>query len=189
MADQGQGIPRPPRRVLFLGHSFVSRFQRHCDTRLINNVGLDPQLVSFVAMGRPGACLSFARDVIHDDDSSSCINNTDCLILQIEENGINCVSCEPIQLARDILRVARDCLDRGNVEFIGIGISVCIRILPSEVETRQQSSSEMMIPVLELLTFHFGKGHVSELNILDNRCTTHPQLRLKWKRTYKSRLK
>ena len=83
-------------------------------------MGLDPQLVSFVAMGRPGACLSFARDVIHDDDSSSCINTTDCLILQIGENDINCVSCEPIQLARDILRVARDCLDRGNVEFIGI---------------------------------------------------------------------
>ena len=120
MADQGQGLPRPPRRVLFLGHSFVSRFQRHCDTRRINNVGLDPQLVSFVAMGRPGACLSFARDVIHDDDSSSRINNTDCLIIQIGENDINCVSCEPIQLARDILRVARDCLDRGNVECIGI---------------------------------------------------------------------
>ena len=46
----------------------------------------------------------------------------------------------------------------------------CIRILPSDVETRQQSSSEMMIPVLELLTLHFGKGHVSELNILYNIC-------------------
>ena len=52
MADQGQGLQRPPRRVLFLGHSFVSRFQRHCDTRLIYNVGLDPQLVSFVAKAR-----------------------------------------------------------------------------------------------------------------------------------------
>ena len=31
-----------------------------------------------------------------------------------------CVSCEPIQLARDILRVACDCLDRGNVDFICI---------------------------------------------------------------------
>ena len=31
-----------------------------------------------------------------------------------------------------------------------------------------QSSSEMMIPVLELLTLYFGKGHVSELNILEN---------------------
>ena len=47
-------------------------------------------------------------------------------------------------------------------------------ILPSEVETRQQSSSEMMISVLELLTLHFGKGHVSELNNLDNICITHP---------------
>ena len=27
----------------------------------------------------------------------------------------------------------------------------------------------MVIPVLELLTLHFGKGHVSELNILNNR--------------------
>ena len=120
MADQGQGLQCPPRRVLFLGHSFVYRFQLHCDTRRIYNVGLDPQLVSFVAVGRPGACLSFARDVIHDDDSSSCISTTDCLILQIGENDINCVSCEPIQLAHDILRVARDCLDRGNVEFIDI---------------------------------------------------------------------
>ena len=97
----------------------MSRFQRHCDTRRISNVGLDPQIVSFVAMGRPGACLSFARDV-HDDDSSSCIRTTDRLILQIGENDINCVSCEPIQLARHILRVARDCLDRGNVECVCI---------------------------------------------------------------------
>ena len=66
MADQAQGLYRLG-RVLFLGHSFVSRFQRHCGTRGITNVGLDPQLVSFVAMERPGACLSFARDVIHDD--------------------------------------------------------------------------------------------------------------------------
>ena len=120
MADQGQELQRPPRRVLFLGHSFVSRFQRHCDTRRIYNVGLDPQLISFVAMGRPGAYLSFARDVIHDDDSSSCISTTDCLILQIGENDINSLSCEPIQLARNILRVALDCLDRGNVDFICI---------------------------------------------------------------------
>ena len=48
------------------------------------------------------------------------IRTTDRLILQIGENVINCVSCEPIQLARDILRVARDCLDRGNVEFVCI---------------------------------------------------------------------
>ena len=27
----------------------------------------------------------------------------------------------------------------------------------------------MIIPVLELLTVHFNKGHVSELNILNNR--------------------
>ena len=93
MADQGQGLQCPPRRVLFLGHSFVSRFQLHCDTRRIYNVVLDPQLVSFIAMGQPSACLSFARDVIHDDDSSSCISTTDCLILQIGENDINCVSC------------------------------------------------------------------------------------------------
>ena len=46
---------------------------------------------------------------------------------------------------------------------------ICIRILPSEVETRQQSSSEMIIPVLDLLTLHFSNGHVSELNILNNR--------------------
>ena len=46
---------------------------------------------------------------------------------------------------------------------------MCIRILPSEVETRQQSSSGMIIPVLELITLHFGKGHVSELNNLNNR--------------------
>ncbi len=45
---------------------------------------------------------------------------------------------------------------------------MCIRILPSEVETRQQSTSEMMIPVLELLMLHFGKCYVSELNILNN---------------------
>ena len=55
---------------------------------------------------------------------------------------------------------------------------ICIRIglLPSEVDTRQQSSSEMMITVLELLTLglHFGKGHVSELNILNNTCQIHP---------------
>ena len=51
---------------------------------------------------------------------------------------------------------------------------ICIRILPSEVETRQQSSSEMMIPVLELLALHFGKGHVSELNILNNIFLMHP---------------
>ena len=57
---------------------------------------------------------------VHDDDSSSCIRTTDRLILQIGENDINCVSCEPIQLARDILRVARDCLDRGNVECVCI---------------------------------------------------------------------
>ena len=50
----------------------------------------------------------------------------------------------------------------------------CIRILLSEVETRQQSSSEMIIPVLELLTLHFGEGHVSELNILNNTCLMHP---------------
>ena len=43
------------------------------------------------------------------------------------------------------------------------------------METRQRSSSEMMIPVLELLTLHFGNGHVSELNILGNICITHPQ--------------
>ena len=47
-------------------------------------------------------------------------------------------------------------------------------MLPSELETRQQSSSEMKIPVLELLTLHFGKGHVSELNILNNICLMHP---------------
>ncbi len=35
------------------------------------------------------------------------------------------------------------------------------------METRQQSTSEMMIPVLELLTLHFGKCHVPELNILN----------------------
>ena len=56
---------------------------------------------------------------------------------------------------------------------------ICIRILPSGVETRQQSSSEMIIPVFELLTVHFSKGHVSELNILNNRpynvqCTPKP---------------
>ena len=34
------------------------------------------------------------------------------------------------------------------------------------METRQHSKSEMMIPVLEL-TIHFGKCHVSELNILN----------------------
>ena len=56
MADEGFNGPR---RVLFRGHSFVARFQRHCDTRGITNMGLDPQLVSFVAMGRLGACLSF----------------------------------------------------------------------------------------------------------------------------------
>ena len=44
------------------------------------------------------------------------------------------------------------------------------------METRQQSSSEMIIPVLELLTLHFGKGHVSDLNILNNiTCILHPQ--------------
>ena len=42
------------------------------------------------------------------------------------------------------------------------------------METRQQSLSEMMIPVLELLTLHFGKGHVSELNILNNIYLMHP---------------
>ena len=34
------------------------------------------------------------------------------------------------------------------------------------METRQQSSSEMIIPVPERLMLHFGKGHVSELNML-----------------------
>ncbi len=35
----------------------------------------------------------------------------------------------------------------------------------------------MIIPVLELITLHFGKGHVSELNNLNNRpyiCLMHP---------------
>ena len=46
-------------------------------------------------------------------------------------------------------------------------MTVVWRQMRVSAETRQQSSFEMIIPVLELLTLHFGKGHVSELNILE----------------------
>ena len=44
----------------------------------------------------------------------------------------------------------------------------------TEGETSQKSSTKMVIHVLELLTLHFGKDHVSELNILNNICLMHP---------------
>ena len=129
MADQGQGLQRPPRRALFLGHRFVSRFQRHCDTRRIYNVGLDPQLVSFVAMGRPGACLSFARDVIHDDDSSSCISTTDCLILQIGENDNIIVFHVNQSSWRAIFCVLRATVWIGETWILSAYVSLCTALL------------------------------------------------------------
>ena len=81
-----------------------------------------------------------------------------------------CFKClEGMSSLRSTLPCRFGCRTGSAIDVLICRKDICIRILPSEVETRQQSSSEMIIPVSELLTLQFGKGHVSELNILINR--------------------
>ena len=80
-----------------------------------------------------------------------------------------CVEClEGMSSLRSRRPCRFGCRTGSAIDVLVCRKDICIRILPSDVETRQESSSEMMIPVLELLTLHFGKGHVSGLNIVNN---------------------
>ena len=88
-----------------MDHSLVARFSRHCHTHGVTNAGLDPQPVSVVVRGRPGACVSFAQAAIRD---ISLLRLMGCIILQIVGSDLNTATCVLKQLARDILQIARE---------------------------------------------------------------------------------
>ena len=61
----------------------------------------------------------------------------------------------------------------GRVSVLKIMIKIAIStgaslgpLTPSEIETHQQKSSEVIIPILEHGQLHFGSGRDSELNIM-----------------------
>ena len=49
-------------KVLFMGHSFVKRFDQYCRHHTIHNGGIDHEMVDFSTIGRGGAGVPFARD-------------------------------------------------------------------------------------------------------------------------------
>ena len=105
MANQHHRISSAsnPTGVMFIGHSFAKRFESYCAAHGIKNFGLDLDSVSLSIVCKSGAFLSFVYDSVSHISRLGCTK----AIIQIGGNNLNSINCQPEQLAREILNVAR----------------------------------------------------------------------------------
>ena len=122
-------------RVCFIGDSFATRFGKYCSAHAIVNGGFDLDVISLSVMARGGARLSFARDAALE---ISRLNATK-VILQIGGNDLNNHCCQPEQLARDILHIARQLILHDGVTNVAI-CQLCHRYPPSYQRSRSRAA-------------------------------------------------
>lgn len=107
-------VDEMPVHVIVLGHSFVSRFQRFCDERSINHLGLDPSYFNVEYVGFGGLSLRQRRR-LHSYDQTK-LKKADLVILDIGSNDLSSASYLPEQFALDLVSYA-------SFLIIGLGIS------------------------------------------------------------------
>ena len=122
-------------RVCFIGDSFATRFGKYCSAHAIVNGGFDLDVICWSVMARGGARLSFARDAALD---ISRLNATK-VILQRGGNDLNNHCCQPDQLARDILHIARQLILHDGVTKVAI-CQLCHRYPPSYQRSRSTAA-------------------------------------------------
>ena len=102
-----------PSRVVVLGHSFVSRFQRFCNEQGIFSLGLDSSCFDVEYLGYGGLSLMQKRR-LHSQDSK--LTGSDLVILDIGSNDLSTASYLPEQFALDLMSYA-------SFLVIGLGVS------------------------------------------------------------------
>ena len=113
-------------RIIYIGDSFATRFERFCRVRAISNGRLDPLTISLSVIGKGGARLNFATDAAARISSS----NADRAIIHLGSNDLNNCVCEPKQLAADILNIARRFIRVDGFTKVAI-CQLCYRYLSS----------------------------------------------------------
>ena len=95
--------PGDPARIVLIGDSFATRFERYCRAHAIVNGGLDPRLISLSVVGKGGAHLGWVNDAASRISQS----NATKAVITLGGNDLNNADCKPDQLAKDLLNVAR----------------------------------------------------------------------------------
>ena len=105
MANQHHRISSAsnPTRVVFIGHSFAKWFERYCVAHEIKNGGVDLDSVYLSVVYKSDALLYFVYDSVPHISRLGCTK----AIIQIGGDDLNSINCQPEQLAREILNVAR----------------------------------------------------------------------------------
>ena len=124
------------KRIAFVGYNFITRFERYCHRHNIKTSDLNHQLACSAPRGHSSACLSFVRRNVVPE------LRAEKLILQIGGNDLNSTTCEPVQLARNILQIARDVVNQNSVlQVVTCQLCNCFRPSPfsgrSSVTVRQ----------------------------------------------------
>ena len=99
----GTASPSDQTRVVLIGHSFASRFDRYCRAHGLVNGGLDPVRFSLSVVSRGGGHLGLVNDAAPRISEAHATK----AILTLGGNDLNRPSCEPLQLAIDLLNIAR----------------------------------------------------------------------------------
>ena len=91
-------------RVVLIGDSFASRFHRYCRAPGFVNGGLDPLRFSLSVVSRGGGAL---LGLVNDAAPRISEAHATKAILTLGGNDLDRPSCEPLQLAKDLLNIAR----------------------------------------------------------------------------------
>ena len=118
MANQHHRISSAsnPTGVVFIGHSFAKRFESYCASHGMKNGGLDLDSVSLSVVGKSGVLLSFVYDSVSHISRLGCTK----AIIQIGGNDLNSINCQPEQLAREILNVARQFVNSEGFDKVAL---------------------------------------------------------------------
>ena len=126
----GTASPSDQTRVVLIGDSFASRFDRYCRTHGLVNGGLDPVRFSLSVVSRGGVHLSLVNDAAPRISEAHATK----AILTLGGNDLNRPSCEPLQLAIDLLNIARHFVRVDGFTKVAI-CQLCYRYPPSGYRT------------------------------------------------------
>ena len=156
-----------PARIVLIGDSFATRFERYCRAHAIVNGGLDPRLISLSVVGKGGAHLGWVNDAASRISQS----NATKAVITLGGNDLNNAICKPDQLAKELLNVARSLINVDGFQKVAI-CQLQYRYPPSS--SRLRSAAARKYPLrpnynsfvdqvnieLRRLTDFFPKNHV-----------------------------
>ena len=133
-------------RVVFIGHSFATRFQIYCRAHGLPNAGMDRRDISLSIVGKGGAHIGFIQDAYQRISMS----HASKAILQLGGNDLTRLDCRPGQLAKDIINSARQLVQVEGFSHVAI-CQLCYRYPPSTSACRSTVVRQPLRPSYNVL--------------------------------------